>query len=155
MDYNLFLVWSVGRITVFLISLFAYSALNFRTIETPPLMVLLYLFSVAFFAFSSAPPYAVKTRATGVGIFLPAVFFISVGFAALSLTCYVPSPTQAGLLAAITLCLSACLAWYSRARRGAHEVWISAWSYTGSYPTVVTAMIFILLILAFITRAIA
>ena len=152
---NLFLVWSVARIIVFLISLFAYSALNFRTIETPPLMVLLYLFAVAFFAFSSASPYAVKTRATGVGIFLPAVFFISVGFAALSLTCYAPSPTQAGLLAAIALCLSACLAWYSRARRGAHEVWISAWIHTGSYPTVVTAMIFILLILAFITRAIA
>jgi hypothetical protein len=150
---NLFLVFSVSRIIVFLISLFAYSALNFRTIETPPLMVVLYLLSVAFFAFSSASPYAVKTRATGVGIFLPAVLFISVGFAALSLTCYVASLTQAGLLVAIALCLSACLAWYLRAKRGAHEIWISAWSHSGSYPTVVTATIFILLFFAFVTRA--
>lgn len=152
---NLFLVWSVTQIIIFVISLFAYSMLNFRTLETPPLLISLYLLSVAFFIFSSASPYAVKTRATGVGIFLPAVFFISIGFAALAVTCYVPSLTLTGLLVAITFCLAACLAWYLRAMRSEHEVWLSAWTHTSSYPTMVTTTIFILLFLAFVTRAFA
>lgn len=152
---TLHLVLTISFVIVGLLGVLAYSIANFRTTPAPAALAWPYAQGVLFFAFSSLSPYAVKTRATGIGVFVPAVVALSAGFFCLASLCYLPSAAGTALCIACVACPLAALAWAHGAKRGELAEWLSTWSRAGAYPAVIAATVLGLLVLGFATFAFA
>ncbi|MDO4538288.1 MAG: hypothetical protein Q4B54_09020 [Coriobacteriales bacterium] len=149
------LVWTITIIIVGLISVLAYGLKNFRSLPVPAELAFTYAQAMLFYAYSNLSPYAVKTQATGIGTLVPGVLAISIGFALMSITCFLPSLAGVFLCIACAACSFATLIWKRSAKESGMASWLATWRTTGIYPVVVTATIFGLLALGFFTLSFA
>ena len=147
------LTWTFSLVIILLLSLLAYSVTNFRIEPAPMMLMWPYLQGVLFFSFISTTSYAVKTRSTGMGIFLPGVLAESLGFLALALVFYQPSLGGLLLCACCAASLAATVVWTRTAREGELGKWLSQVSYERIYATAITATILVLLTLGMATLA--
>lgn len=151
---TLHLVWTISLVIVGMLSVLAYSVVRFRTTPAPVELAWPCAAGVLFFAYASISPYAVRTRATGIGVFLPAVVAICVVFAVLALVCFLPSVAGVALGVSCVACLAGAIAWTRRARGSDLSDWLGAWRHAGAYPAAIVCTILLLLaiVLVMFTR---
>ncbi|MBR3317978.1 MAG: hypothetical protein IKG21_09215 [Atopobiaceae bacterium] len=149
------LTWTVSVLMVLLLAMLAWGITNFRSTPAPILMLWPYAQAVVFYAFSSASSYAVRIRATGVGMFLPGVAAISLAFVAYALICFAPSIGTVLVLLTCTTCFAGTVVWVRRARYGEGAQWLEQNRVSGAYVVTVTATIIAMLVAGIATLAFA
>ena len=149
------LTWTVSVLMVLLLAMLAWGITNFRSTPTPILMLWPYAQAVVFYAFSSASSYAVRIRATGVGMFLPGVAAISLAFVAYALICFAPSIGAVLVLLTCTTCFAGTVVWVRRARYGEGAQWLEQNRVSGAYVVTVTTTIIAMLLAGVATLAFA
>lgn len=146
------LVWTISLAIMLLLSLVSYSIVRFRTVEVPLLMLWPIAQAMAFLAYASISPIAVRVRATSVGIFVPGVLAVSAGFCALILVCYLPSWTLAAVLLLCVLCAIGALTWsHTYAKRGDTE-WLKEGSRSRAYSLAIATCLLCLLVIGLATQ---
>lgn len=145
------LVWTLSLLIVLLLSLIAYSLVEFRSMGTPLLMLWPYAQSMAYFAFCCTSPAAMRMRATAVGILVPGVVATSAGFSALVLVCYLPSWGGLALLVACRSCTIGALMWQRASVGSDSHSWMQEAQGSRAYSIAMAGAILVLLVVGLLT----
>ncbi len=149
------LTWTISILMVLLLAMLAWGISCFRSFSVPILILWPYVQAVVFFAFSSVTPYAVRVRATGVGVFLPGIAATSIAFSVYATVCFVLSTDTALLCAVCASCLEGTIIWVRHTRDNGSAEWLAQNRLTGAYAMAVTATILGMLVVGVATLAFA
>ncbi|MBQ9002642.1 MAG: hypothetical protein IJ087_12390 [Eggerthellaceae bacterium] len=142
------LVVTFSFVCILAFALLAYSFANFRATAQSPIILWPFAQTMAFLAYSGASPYAARVEALGTGAIIPGAIASSVGVAALTIVCYLPSWGGAAVCAVCAATLSAALVW-RQVRAGGR--WASRSRRAGAYSMAVVASLAAMLAIGAVT----
>lgn len=149
------LVWTISLAIMLLLAMLAHGAASPKAHDCPPLILWPYLQAVAFLSFASVSGLASRIRATCIGIFLPGIMVLSIGFTTYALACFRPSLGSATLCLSCIVCMSAAALW---TRKHAHDNqgdWLVSGNGSSRFVGVIVGSLAILLIMGLATAALA